>query len=105
MTLMTCAPASVAEVSDPLPIKSGSLAFAVSFQRTFLADGIGADENPVLPGGQASEYTGFHGFVDPETQVGFHTRQGIGRQTRPFFDGQTHFVVPIDVVGGRGDQT
>src|SRR5882762_2424981 len=34
---------------DPLPIKGGGIALAISLQRAFLADGVRSNENSVLP--------------------------------------------------------
>ena len=44
---------------------------AVDFQRAVWADGVGADEDPVLPGGEAAEDARFQCFVGAEAEVGF----------------------------------
>src|SRR3982074_2925056 len=89
---------------DALPIKGGGIALAVNLERPFLADRIGTNENPVLPGRQTSEHTSFHRFIDAKTQICFHAGQRIGREPSPLFGGEPYFVVPIDIVWGRRHQ-
>src|SRR3569833_4233823 len=48
------------EDSNPLQVEHRSLAGAVSAQRTLFADGVGALEYPVLPGGEPGEDFGLY---------------------------------------------
>src|SRR5437899_2021668 len=84
---------------DPIPVELGLVAFAVDLQGTLFADGVGALEDPVLPGGEPAEDTGEHVFGSVEAQVGLHAREGVRRHGHALLDGDTYFVGPVDVVG------
>src|SRR6516165_6025145 len=60
-----------------LEIECGLVALAEDLQGALLADGVGALEDPVLPGGQAAEDAGDHVFGAVEAQVGLHAGQRI----------------------------
>jgi hypothetical protein len=75
-----------------------------TFSAPGLADGVGADENPVLPGREAAEDAGFHGFAGAEAQVGFHAGQRVGREAGALFEDDADFVFPVQVVRRGGDQ-
>ena len=80
------------------------LAGVVKFQRTRLSNSIWALENPILPGAEAGEYFGFHGFGTDETERGFHAGQGVRGEACPLLNGQADFILPIDITGGKGHQ-
>src|SRR5882724_11258070 len=89
---------------NSFPVEFGFAAGSEDFQCAVFADGIGAIENPVLPGGQASEDARFHGLGAGEAEVGFHAGQRIGRQVGAFLDRDAHFLIPVDVVRGERHQ-
>ena len=67
-------------------------------QRAAFSDSVGALEDPVLPGGQATVNFGFGGFYTAETEILLHPGQCIGREADPFFDCNADLVFPIDVI-------
>jgi len=52
---------------------------AVKTGRAFFADGIGPDENPVLPGSEATEDFRLHRLRSGEAEVCLHTGERVGR--------------------------
>src|SRR5215831_12462620 len=97
-----------AEITKPslraFPVELGPTRLSVHFQRPLLADGIRPLKDPVLPRRQPAEDFGLHGFGPREPQVRFESRHGVRRKGRPRLDGDAHLVVPVDLVGGEGDQ-
>src|SRR5215471_9457516 len=81
------------------------LAAPIPPQCTFLADGIGPLENPVLPGGQARKNFRFHGLGSGETQIRFHAGEAVGRKARALLKKHPDLVVPVDVVEREGDES
>src|SRR3954452_20541608 len=98
---------------SPLPIRAlhsrhiefRLLAAAVAAQRAFLADRIGALEDPVLPRGEAREDFRFHRLGADEAQVGFHAGEAVGREAGAFLQKHANLVVPVDVVERESDET
>src|SRR6476661_580838 len=80
------------------------LAAAVAAQRAFLADRVGALEDPVLPGGQAREDLRFHRLRADEAQARFHAGETVGREARALLQKDANLVVPVDVVEREGDE-
>src|SRR4029077_2109704 len=64
--------------SNSFPIKFYGRAGSVDFERAVGADGVGANENPVLPSGEAAEDAGFEGFLPAETEIGLEAGEGVG---------------------------
>src|ERR1700716_4139595 len=85
-------------------IKYRFLACAVALERALLADRVGTLEDPVLPGGEAGEYLGFHGLGAAEAQVGFEPGEAVGRKARALLQEHANLVLPIDVVERKGDE-
>src|SRR5438132_5603930 len=85
------------KASYPLHIERWFLTGAVAFERAFLADRVGALEDPVLPGSEAGKDFRFHGLGTCETQVGFETGEAVGREARALFKEHAH-LVPVDVI-------
>src|ERR1700753_1522940 len=75
---------------------------AVVCQRTVRADGVGALENPVLPGGQTPVDFRVGRLRPGETQRSFHARERVWRERRAFLDGDANLVVPVEVVRREG---
>ena len=90
--------------SHPFGVEDRLLPGAVAFERAFLADRVGALENPVLPRGQPGKYFRFHRFRSGEAQIGFEAGETVRRKARALFEEDAHFVVPIDVVEREGDE-
>src|SRR5216683_8454945 len=86
------------------PVEAGLVAGAEYLQRTGFAHGIGANEDPVLPSGEAAEDPCFHGLGDTEAEVRFQAGQRVRRQTRALLEGYADFLGPVEVVGRGGDQ-
>src|SRR4051794_33754811 len=63
--------------SNSLPVEPGFLAAAEQLQSALFADGVGSDEDPVLPGRQAPEDACLHGLLAGKAQRCFHPRQRI----------------------------
>src|SRR6185437_8480268 len=68
------------------------LAGAVAFERALVADGVGALEDPVLPGGEPGEDFRFHGLRPGEAQVGFHAGETVGREAGALLEKHPHLV-------------
>src|SRR6201999_2651939 len=98
LTFMACTPCSL----HPRRIELRLLAGPVAAQRAFLADRIGALEDPVLPGGETRKDFRFHGLGSDEAQIRFHAGQAIRREAGAFLEEYPHLVVPIDVVERKG---
>src|SRR5580704_12237885 len=90
--------------SDSLPVEVGALAGAEPSERAVGPRGVGPVEYPVLPGRQAAEDLGLHGFRAGEPVVGLQAGQGIGAEAGPLLDRDPDLLVPVNVVGGEGDQ-
>src|SRR5579883_3614081 len=90
--------------SRPLAVVLGLLAGAVEFQRALRSGGVGPLEYPVLPGREAGEDLGLHRLGAGEAQVRLHADQPVGREAGALLDREAHLVLPVDVVGGEGDQ-
>src|SRR5215475_8563485 len=90
--------------SHPLRVVVRLLAGAVAAQRAFLADRIGALEDPVLPGGQPRKDFRFHGLGPPKAQVGLEPGQSVRREARTFLEEHAHLVVPVDIVERKRDK-
>src|SRR5688572_2824101 len=88
----------------PLEIKLRPTFAAVRHQRTLVADGVGALEDPILPGGEAAKDLGLERLRAGEAQVRLHAGQRIGRKGRARLDRHPHLVVPVDVVGRGEDE-
>src|SRR4029079_2323262 len=66
-------------MSRPVEVEFRPRLRAVRRQRPFFADGIGPDENPVLPGGEATEDFRLHRLRSGEAEVCLHTGERVGR--------------------------
>src|SRR6185437_5929749 len=86
----------------PFRVEFRPCAGAVKLERAGIAGGVGALEDPVLPGGQAAENPGLHRFRPDETQVGFEPGQRVGGEARALLEHQADFLVPIDLVISEG---
>src|SRR6478735_2659741 len=93
---------TAANHSHSLRIEHGLLASAVAAQRTLFADGVGALEDPVLPGGEPGKDFRFHRFRAAEAQVCFQAGETVGREARALLEEDADFVLPIDVVEREG---
>src|SRR5580698_6839752 len=93
------------DVSHAAAVEFAALTGAVAFQRALLADGVGAVEDPVLPGGEATEDARLHRLRPGETQVGLEAGHRVGREASALLQEDAHLVLPIDVVEGEGDET
>src|SRR5262249_48816307 len=82
--------------SHPLCVVGRLLAGAVAAQRAFLADRIGALEDPVLPGGQPRKDFRFHGLWPAKAQVGLEPGEPVRREARTLLEKHAHLVVPVD---------
>src|ERR1039457_7573488 len=89
---------------NPAGVEYRLLAGAVALARPFLADRVGALENPVLPRAQPGEDFRFHGLRSGKAQIGFEPGQAVGRKARALFEEDAHLVVPVDVVEREGDE-
>src|ERR1700722_19292308 len=89
---------------DSISVEFSLAAGAEYLQSACIADGVGPDENPVLPGRQTAEYSRFQRLARTETQVRFHAGQGIGRQRTPLFERDAYLAVPVQGVGSGGDE-
>src|SRR5882724_2646106 len=89
---------------NSFPVEFHGRASSVNFQRSACADGVGADEDPVLPGGQATEDARLQSFPRTKSQVCFKPCQGIRRLRRTRLDGLADFVFPIEIIGRGGNQ-
>src|SRR5579883_3072592 len=95
---------SFASVSDTLPVESGFVAGAKYFEGPCFADCVRANEDPVLPGGQAPEYARLHRLTGPEPQTGLHAGQRIRRESPALLESDSDLILPVELVGPRRDQ-
>jgi hypothetical protein len=79
-------------------------ACAVAGQSAFVAGGVRAREDPVLPRAEAAEDLAVAGLGAAEAQARLHAGEGIGRQRRALFERDAHVVVPVDRVEQVGDE-
>src|SRR5215813_15173313 len=91
-------------LSHPACIEYRLLAGAVALERALLADGVGALENPVLPGGEAGEDFRLHGLRAAEAQVGLEPGEPVGGEARALLQEHADLVLPVDVVEREGDE-
>src|SRR5271163_1342962 len=89
---------------DPAPVEFAARAGAVALQRAAVADGVGTLEDPVLPGREAAEDSGFHRFRPGEAKVRLHAGHRVGREAGALLEEDAHFVFPIQVVEDEGDE-
>src|SRR3954447_24524268 len=95
---------TAASVSNSLGVEHGLLASAVATQRALLADGVGALEDPVLPGGKPGEDFGFHRLRSAEAKVGLQAGEAVGREACALFEEHADLILPVDVVEREGDE-
>src|SRR6478609_107977 len=93
-----------AAASDAGEIEAGLFTGAVDLQRALRPDGVRALEDPVLPGGEATEDARRHVLARAEAQVRLQAGERIGRHRGAFLESDADLVVPVDVVGGAGDE-
>src|SRR6516165_2258352 len=91
-------------MSHSLRIELRLDAAAVARQRTLGARRVWALKDPVLPGAQPAEDLGFHGLWAGKAQVCLHAGQAVRREARALLEKDAHFVMPIDVIEGGGDE-
>src|SRR5262249_54040895 len=89
----------------PLFVERWGYAATVKFQRALLADSVWALEDPVLPRRQAAEDLGLHCLRPGEPQIRFHAGYRVGRKARALLEHHAHFVIPIEIFVGGGDET
>src|SRR5689334_504011 len=80
--------------SDAVPVEARLVAGAVDLQRAAFADRVRADEDPVLPRGQAAEDARLHRLRAGKAQVRFHAGQRVGRHARALLERDADLVVP-----------
>ena len=66
------------DIVDSVVYEGGALAGSIAFQGAFLADGVGALEDPVLPGGEPGEDLGLHRLRAGKAEVRFHAGHSVG---------------------------
>src|SRR5215218_9236308 len=71
---------------------------AVVRERPLRADGVGALENPVLPGREPAVNLGVERLGAGEAQGRLHAGQRVGGERGTLLDGDADFVLPIEVV-------
>src|SRR5436853_5997643 len=81
-----------------VPVELGGFGVAVEGQSALVADGVGALEDPVLPGGEAAENFRLERFGAGEAQRRFHAGERVGREARALLEGEANLVVPVDLV-------
>ena len=92
--------ASSRSASDPRPVEGGAGAGAEAAQRALGADGVGALEDPVLPGGQAGEDLASPSSPDRRSgRLASIAGERVGREAVALLEHQAHLVVPVEVVG------
>src|SRR5882672_12660860 len=89
---------------DAFPVEFRLGAGAVDLERALLAHRVRPVEDPVLPRGEAAEDAREHGLRAGEAQARLHGGERIGRKARALLEGEADLVVPVDVVGRRGDE-
>src|SRR6476661_2925319 len=90
--------------SHPLRIEHGLLARAVAAQCALFADGVGALEDPVLPGREPGKDLRFHGFRPAEAKVRLQAGEAVWREARALLEEDADLVLPVDVVEREGDE-
>src|ERR1700747_395262 len=83
---------------DSLPIEFHRGTGAIDLERAVRSDGVGANEDPVLPGGKTAEDAGFEGFRVAEAKIGFEAGECVGRERSAGLDGLAKFVFPVKIV-------
>src|SRR5688500_2527612 len=91
-------------ISDSFPSEFRLGPTSKQFQRALLADGVGADEDPVLPGRQPAEDLRRYRFVAAEAQARFHSSERVGGEAGALFDREAKLVVPIELIGRERDE-
>src|SRR5690606_15914388 len=86
--------------SGPRPVEAGAFGLSVQGQGAALAGGVGAGEDPVLPGGQPAEDLGLQGLGAGEAQRGLHAGQRVGRERGALLAGDAQLVLEVDLVRG-----
>src|SRR5204862_6916373 len=90
--------------SDAFPVEFRLGPSTVNLQRALLAHGVGALEDPVLPGGEPAEDPREHRLRSGEAQARLHGGERIGREARALLDGEADLLIPVDLVRRRGDE-
>src|ERR1044071_7107528 len=98
------APVTAAAESSPLVVELRLRGLAVVRQGALRADGVGALENPVLPGREAAENLRVKILGAGESEARLHARERVGRERGALFDGDAYLVLPVQVVGREGDE-
>src|SRR6185295_11301163 len=101
--LVTCH-LSLVTSSRAFVIKLRLRRLAVVRQSALRADGVGALENPVLPGREPAVNLGVERLGAGEAQGRFHPGERVGGERGTFLDGDADFVLPVEVVGSEGDE-
>src|SRR5215510_12002112 len=83
-------------------VELGTVGRAVALERAALAHGIGALEDPVLPGGEPAEDARLHGLGTGEADVGLHAGERVGREGRALLQREAQLVLPVDAVRRDG---
>ena len=71
---------------------------AIAYERTFVASGVGPNEDPVLPSTEPAEDFRVASFGTAEAKRSFHAGERIGRKRSAFFDGNAHVVFPVEIL-------
>src|SRR5215467_12731890 len=103
VALAICYPLFASPLSHPARVERRLLAGAVALERAFLADGVGALENPVLPRREAGEDFRFHGLGAAEAQIRFQSGKRVSGKARALLEEHADLVLPVDVVEREGD--
>src|SRR5688572_18078938 len=90
--------------SHPFRIEGRAQTGAVTLERAFGADRVGALEDPVLPGRQPAEDLGLHRLRTGEAEVRLEPGERVRREARALLDRDADLVFPIDLVQGRGHE-
>src|SRR5919112_3723111 len=77
---------------------------AVVRERALRADGVGALENPVLPGREPAVNLRVERLGAGEAKARLHPRQRVGRERGALLDGDANLVLPVKIVGREGDE-
>src|SRR5712671_5583375 len=96
---------SFANVSDTFPVESCLVAGAKHLECPRLADCIGSDEDPVLPRRQPSEYACLQRLTRTEPKTRLQSGQGVRGESATLFQSDPNLVLPVELVGPRGDQS
>src|SRR5688572_20467416 len=84
-------------ISGPPPVELRTLRLPVQLEGAVLAGGVGAREDPVLPGRQAAVDLGVHGLRAAEAQGRLHPGERVRRQRHALLDGDAQLVLPVDL--------